>query len=264
MLRQRILSAVIGLPVLLIVVWFGNPLLTLVLAIIVVLGSLEFYRITGSDTIKPVSYFAITITALLTVSSYYPDFITKPVILTLAIIISAIWLLFLPMKDRALHNWAWLIAGIIYLGWMVSYWAELRNLTNGREWMYWSITTIIASDITAFFIGRAWGRHYIAPTISPKKTWEGAIGGAIGSIIAATILGIAFSLSLTYWQLVLAGCFISIIAQLGDLVESLLKRNSGVKDSGTWVPGHGGILDRIDSYIFTGALVYYLALAISG
>jgi phosphatidate cytidylyltransferase len=139
----------------------------------------------------------------------------------------------------------------------------LRNLSNGREWTYWSVLTIIASDIIAFFIGRTWGRHLMAPTISPKKTWEGAIGGAIGSIIVATILGCVFFLPLRYWQLALAGCFISIVAQLGDLVESLLKRNTGVKDSGTLVPGHGGILDRIDSYIFTGALVYYLALAIS-
>jgi phosphatidate cytidylyltransferase len=129
--------------------------------------------------------------------------------------------------------------------------------------MYWSMITIMASDTTAFFVGRAWGRHRMAPAISPKKTWEGAIGGAMGSIIVATILGAVFSLPLSYWQLVLAGCFISIIAQLGDLVESLLKRNTGVKDSGKVLPGHGGILDRIDSFIFTGALVYYLALAVS-
>ena len=263
MLRQRILTAVIGLPVLFAIIWFGNPWLTLIIAVIAILGSLEFHRMTVSDTMKPISYFAIAIAVLLTISPYYPDFITKPIILTLAIIISLIWLLFLPKKDGAFHNWAWLIAGIIYLGWMTGYWAELRNLVNGREWMYWSMITIMASDTTAFFVGRAWGRHHMAPTISPKKTWEGAIGGAMGSIIVATILGAVFSLPLSYWQLVLAGCFISIIAQLGDLVESLLKRNTGVKDSGKLVPGHGGILDRIDSFIFTGALVYYLALAVS-
>jgi phosphatidate cytidylyltransferase len=100
----------------------------------------------------------------------------------------------------------------------------------------------------------------MAPSVSPKKTWEGAIGGLLGSIIVSIILGIVFSLPLNYWQLALLGCVISILAQLGDLVESLLKRNTNVKDSGNLVPGHGGILDRIDSFIFTGILVYYCVI----
>jgi len=262
MLRQRILTAVIGLPLFLALIWFGNPWFTVAIAIIAVLGSLEFYRMTISNSAQPVIYFAIAIIVLLTINPYYPDSITKSLILTLTIITSLTWFLFLTRKNGAFRDWTWTIAGILYLGWMLSYWTELRNMEYGRDCIYWSMITIMISDTSAFFVGRAWGKHLMAPAISPKKTWEGALGGLVASIIVSIILGIVISLPFTYWQVALAGCVISIIAQVGDLVESMLKRNAGLKDSGTLVPGHGGILDRIDSFIFTGALVYYLVIAI--
>ena len=102
----------------------------------------------------------------------------------------------------------------------------------------------------------------MAPSISPGKTWEGAIGGLLASIAASLILGTIFPLPFNYWQIALLGCIISIFAQLGDLVESMLKRNTGVKDAGKLIPGHGGILDRIDSLIFSGVIVYYCVILI--
>lgn len=260
MLRQRIISAAIGLPIFIAVVWLGNPWFTLVLAIIAILGSIEFYRMISHNKIRPIAYFGVFISLLIIISPYYLNFITKPCILTLAIIISLIWLLFQSSKEGAFNNWAWIMAGILYIGWTISYWAELRNLEHGREWMLCSVLIVMASDTAAFFVGKTWGKHYLAPTISPKKTWEGAAGGLLGSITAALILGIAFSLPLNYWELILLGLIISILAQLGDLVESLLKRNTSFKDSGNLIPGHGGILDRIDSFIFTGVVVYYCAI----
>jgi phosphatidate cytidylyltransferase len=263
MLQQRLISAAIGLPIFIIIVWLGNPWFALLLAIIAILGSIEFYRMTSHNKIRPIAYFGVAISFLIIISPYYPNFITKPCILTFAIIISLIWLLFQSSKEGAFNNWAWIMAGILYIGWTISYWAELRNLEHGREWMLCSILTVMASDTGAFFVGKTWGKHYLAPTISPKKTWEGAIGGLLCSIIASIILGIVFSLPLNYWGLVLLGFIISTLAQLGDLVESLLKRNTSVKDSGNLIPGHGGILDRIDSFIFTGVAVYYCAIIAS-
>lgn len=260
MLRQRMLTAAIGLPIFIIVVWFGNPWLTFFVAIIAALGSIEFYRMASHNRIWPIAYFCTAITLLLIFSPYYPYFITKPFVLAFAIIVSLIWLLFQSQREGAFNNWAWIMAGILYIGWTLSYWSELRNVEHSREWVLLSTLTVMASDTSAFFVGRAWGKHHMAPSISPKKTWEGAIGGLLGSIIVSFILGIVFSLPLSYWQLVLLGCVISILAQLGDLVESLLKRNTGVKDSSNLVPGHGGILDRIDSFIFTGIVVYYCAV----
>jgi phosphatidate cytidylyltransferase len=161
-------------------------------------------------------------------------------------------------RDRAFTNWAWTMAGILYLGWMLSYWIELRSLEAGRALVFLAMFTTFVNDTSAFFVGRAWGKHTLAPSISAGKTWEGAIGGLLFSILAALIIRVIFTLPFNYWQTALVGFVISIFAQLGDLIESLLKRNTGVKDAGRLIPGHGGILDRLDSLIFTGVVVYYL------
>lgn len=133
----------------------------------------------------------------------------------------------------------------------------MRILDNGREWVFFGLIATFASDTCAFFCGRAWGTKPLAPSISPGKTWQGAIGGGLATIVISIILKALLRLPADYWQIALLGCLTSIFAQLGDLAESLFKRNVGVKDSGRLLPGHGGILDRVDSLIFTGAIVYY-------
>jgi phosphatidate cytidylyltransferase len=147
---------------------------------------------------------------------------------------------------------------------MLSYWIGLNALENGRELVYLAVFTTFVNDIGAFFIGRAWGKHKLASTISPGKSWEGAIGGFLSAIIGAlvifAILTQFFTLPFAYWQVILLGCLVGIFAQLGDLAESLLKRNMGAKDSGKLLPGHGGILDRLDSVIFVGPMVYYYVI----
>ena len=139
----------------------------------------------------------------------------------------------------------------------------LRGLDDGRNWVFFALFTNFGSDTAAFFTGRALGRHHLAPQISPSKTWEGAIGGILGAIIISLLFTLppALSLPLSYGQAILLGLLVSIFGQLGDLVESLLKRNMGVKDSGRLVPGHGGALDRIDSIVFAGVVVYYWVLS---
>jgi len=118
------------------------------------------------------------------------------------------------------------------------------------------------SDTTAFLVGRRLGRHKLAPAISPGKTWEGTIGGICAGIAVSTLFftPTSFQLPLSPGQTILLGALTSILGQLGDLFESLFKRNLGVKDSGKLMPGHGGILDRIDSLILAGIVVYYYAI----
>ena len=117
-----------------------------------------------------------------------------------------------------------------------------------------------------FFVGRRWGKRKLASSISPRKTWEGAIGGLLsgiaGAFIVFAILNVFSPLPLSYWQLILLGFLVSLFAQLGDLVESLLKRNLGAGESGKLLPGHGGILDRFDSLILAGVVVYYYAICV--
>lgn len=257
MLRQRIITAIIGLPVLIAAIWFGTPWFTILVATMATLGSIEFYRMGRQANIQPITYFGVAWVLLLVLSPHCPYAIATPSIITSAVIISLIWTLFRSAKEQTFSNWAWTIAGIFYVGWMLSHWVELRILEKGREWVFLAVFTTIASDTSAFFVGRAWGKHPLAPTISPGKTWEGATGGLIGAITASLILRAIFPLPINYWQTALLGGAVSIFAQLGDLVESLLKRNTGTKDSGKLLPGHGGILDRIDSMIFSGVVVYY-------
>ena len=264
MLRKRIVTAIIILPLFIAAIWFGTPWFTLALSIFAVLGCLEFYRMTSNHNIHPITSLGVIITFLLIISPHCPYISIKPLIITIAIIISLIWLLFRSPNEEAFNNWTWTIAGILYIGLMLSYWIDLRNLESGRELVFWFFLMIVANDICAFFVGRALGKHPLASNISPNKTWEGAIGGLLGSILIAILFGILFSVSFNYWYMALSGFIISVFAQLGDLVESLLKRNTCVKDSSKLLPGHGGILDRVDSFILTGAIAYhyviYLAL----
>jgi phosphatidate cytidylyltransferase len=187
-------------------------------------------------------------------------------------LISLICLLRRPSHESAFRNWAWTIVGALYVGWMLSYWLHLRGLkfdlidgsAYGRNWVYLAMLTTFANDTGAFFIGKARGKHKLAPAISPAKTWEGAIGGLICAILAAIVIALILNLVspfvFKYWQIILLGFLVSLFAQLGDLVESLLKRNMGVKEAGSLLPGHGGILDRFDSLIFVGAVVYYYVI----
>jgi len=182
--------------------------------------------------------------------------------LTSTVVLPLIWLLVKVRKEDALVSWVWTIAGILYIGWLLSYLVSLRGLDDGRNWVLFALLTTFSSDTAAFFIGRALGRHRLAPQISPRKTWEGAIGGVIAAIIVSLlfIIPTPLILPINFWQAMLLGLLVSIFGQLGDLVESLFKRNMGVKDSGTGVPGHGGFLDRLDSVVFAGVVVYYYVI----
>lgn len=257
MLRQRILTAIVIIPISILVIWFGNPWFGLIMALFALLGSLEFYRLASSINIKPLSYFGTAIVLLLVLSPFWSITMIKPLLITIAVIISLIWLLFRSLKTNAFNNWAWTMAGILYIGWTLSHWIEIRDLEFGQYWVFWAFTIIVVNDAGAFFIGRALGKHPLALSISPKKTWEGAIGGLVAGIIASVIFGSFFPVFISFWQMIVLGFVVCLLAQLGDLVESLLKRNTDVKDSGKLLPGHGGSLDRLDSFFLTGPVLFY-------
>lgn len=257
MLRQRIITAAIGLPFLVIIVWLGEPWFTLLIALGAILGNIEFYRLTIPGKAQNFAYFGLPWCLLFVISPHFKNTATIPILITLTVVLSSIWFLFLPRREAALSNWAWTITGVFYTGWLLSYWVELKNLPDGSYWVLLALFATFATDTSAFFVGKTWGKHLLAPKTSPGKTWEGAIGGGLGAIATSLILSLIFPLHINLWQVLLLGFFISLFAQLGDLVESLLKRNAGVKDSGKLIPGHGGVLDRIDSIIFSGVVVYY-------
>jgi phosphatidate cytidylyltransferase len=199
---------------------------------------------------------------LFIISPHFDYAFLTPLLLTSAVVLSLIGLLFRRPKETAFIGWAWTVAGILYVGWLLSYLVALRGLDDGRNWLLFALFVTFGSDTTAFFIGRALGRHYLAPQISPGKTWEGFIGGVLGAIIVSLLFNLipALRLPVGYVSVMLLGLLVSVMGQLGDLVESLLKRNMDVKDSGRLMPGHGGILDRMDSIVFAGIVVYYYVI----
>lgn len=272
MLKQRIITAAVGVPVIIFAVWFGIPWFAILLAAVALTGTFEFYQIVGSsENGHPFTYLGLLWALALILSPlslHYKDFNTLPIIMTLAVVISLIWILCRSPRDEAFHNWAWTIAGVLYVGWMLSYWVDLRLLEDGKNWVYLALFITFASDTGAFFVGRKWGKHKMASAISPGKTWEGAVGGLLSAIIGAiavcNILNLISPFPFRYWQAILLGVIVSLFAQLGDLVESLFKRNMKVKESGKLLPGHGGILDRFDSLIFTGVVVYYYVTWVVG
>jgi len=273
-LKKRVITALWGIPLLIAAIWFDKPLpwFTILLAIWGLLAVFEFYRMVAASKIAPLTYFGLVWTLLFILSTspellsllkpYFNLDLLTPLLLTSAVVLSLIWLLLRPQKERAFASWAWTIAGILYIGWLLSYFVALRGVDDGRNWVFFALFATFGSDTAAFFSGRALGRHHLAPSISPGKTWEGAIGGIFGAIMISLLftLPTPLSLPLSYWQAILLGLLVSIFGQLGDLVESLLKRNMGVKDSGKLLPGHGGFLDRIDSVVFAGIVVYYYVI----
>lgn len=264
MLKQRVITALWIIPLLVAAAWFDKPLpwFTILAAIWGLLAVSEFYMMAARLKVQPLAYFGLIWTLLFILSPHFGYDFLIPLLLTSAVILPLIWLVLRPQKEGAFISWAWTIAGILYVGWLLSYFVALRGVDDGRNWVFLALFATVGSDSAAFFIGRGLGRHKLAPHISPGKTWEGVIGGILGAIIVSLLftLPTPLHLSFNYWQAILLGLLISIFGQLGDLVESLLKRNTGVKNSGKLLPGHGGFLDRIDSIVFAGIVVYYYVI----
>lgn len=266
MLKHRVVTAAVGMPIVVLAIWFGIPWFTLLIAGAALAGTHEFCRMAGFGRREPLTYLALLWALALVLSPHYhaasPQ--TLPLLITAALLISLVSILAGPSRETAFRNWAWVIAGALYVAWLLSYWLNLRALQPveaGRSWVYLAMLTTFANDTGAYFIGRAMGKRKLAPRISPAKTVEGAIGGLACAVLAALLIAAVLNLvspfTFKYWQIVPLGILIGIFAQVGDLVESLLKRNMGVKQSGDLLPGHGGVLDRFDSLIFVGPVVYY-------
>ncbi len=260
MLKKRLISGFILAAVVFLVVWFDEPLPWLTIGAVIwgILALREFNRVVTQVKAAP---FAIigTIAVILFIASPHVEG-SLPPLLTGFAVLSLLYLLKPGDRSQAFVRWAWTLAGVIYIGWLFSFVVALRGLEGGREWLLLALGVTIASDSFAYLIGRKTGKHKMAPTISPGKSWEGAISGAIAATIIALLLKPVLDLPSSYFALGLLGLFASVVGQAGDLIESLFKRNMAVKDSGNAIPGHGGFLDRMDSVVFAVIAVYYYVM----
>ena len=270
-MKLRIITALCGIPLLLAFAWFDTgwfPLLILLVAPIAALGVLEFYRLGVLSGARPLTVFGVVWSVLFVASAHFDaryevDYLA-PSLLASVVVLPLVWLV-LFSRRALLLNWSWTVCGVLYMGWMLGHYVALRELDQGREWVILVAFSTFACDTGAFLVGRTWGRHLMAASVSPHKTWEGAVAGFVASPVAALVIyallevaGLA--LPMGYSEAAIVGCIIGVVAQLGDLFESMLKRRAGVKDAGSLLPGHGGILDRIDSLVFAGAVVYYYVI----
>ena len=264
---QRTLTALVGLPVVLAAVWLGTPWLTILLVVIAAQATREIYRMlpTGIGPL-PVALgalWAISLVLGAQASSSLNDFLLISAgILAAGAFVSLLWLLAYYSAGRYATAVGYLMGGPFCAGFLLAHVLVLRDIGDtgevGREWLLVALLAVFATDTGAFLVGQTLGRHRMAPTISPNKTWEGAAGGLAWAVVAVMVLGVAFDLATPLWQLGVIGATVGVLAQWGDLAESKLKRISNLKDSGSIILGHGGVLDRLDSVVLSLPAVYYL------
>lgn len=261
MLRWRILSALLGIPVLLAVAYLGGLYLATVVGVLIIIGTGEFIRLARAIRLQPHRLMTSLGGLSFLVGAYLssrglisPDWLA-PVLL--AVVGVNLGLLVITYPRYTLSDSAVGVFGSVYVGWLLSHLFLLRDLApQGFDYLLLTLILTWSTDTGAYFTGRAIGRRKLAPQVSPNKTLEGALGGVAGSLLAAMLLYYykpVFPLELCLGL----GILVSILGQFGDLVESALKRLSGIKDSGHLIPGHGGVLDRFDSLLLTGPAVYY-------
>lgn len=263
MLLKRIITGFCIGIVVCAVLWLGNPWLAIFASVIAAMGTYEFYRIVRHEHIQPLVYPGIFFSILFVIRSLIPLPQLFELLVALLILIPLIWMLFKQEKDNAFINVGWTIMGVLYIGWLVSFYISMRDLENGMSWLFLVLACTALCDIFAYAVGSKLGKHALVSSVSPGKTVEGSLGGMAASIIFAVLISVLLKLPLSIWQMLLAGIIIGFFAQIGDLVESLLKRNMKTKDAGNVLPGHGGILDRIDSHLLIAPVAYFLILLIT-
>lgn len=255
---RMLTGLILGTIVLLALIHGGLALLAL-LAFMLFAGSKEYVKMLNHKGFYP-SLKVIYITeAILAAVAYSKRFDLVAITLTICAMGSFMWVLF-KGRQPYIANVATTLLGMVYCGWFPLHLIFLRDLSSpkydsGLGFVILMFTAILLTDIGCYYVGSKFGKHKLAPVISPNKTIEGSIGGVFFAVIGSIIIGLY--LGTTWYIALFAGLICTSFAQIGDLSESLIKRDAGVKDSGTCLPGHGGFLDRTDSFILTIPIMYY-------
>lgn len=270
---KRVLTALILIPVVLLLVFLGPRwqwVFTLAVAAVAAMAAWEFLGLAEkAGATPPRIAVLVAILALFAGDFYWPGQITAILgILTLSLLA---YCAFTPPVEEVMADASASIFCLFYVGMTLRALPALRDNPdgNGASLLTFLLCVVWAGDIAALYIGRAWGRHKLAPALSPNKTWEGTLGSVAGSLlVTGGLLGLTHLLSSQWdlsvlnfpdsaWYWLVLAVIVNVAAQAGDLVESALKRSAGVKDSGTLLPGHGGVLDRIDALLLAAPVLWY-------
>lgn len=275
---QRWLTALIAIPIVLIFAGIGGWAAFIAVAAVVTITMLELHNMLIHAGYRPLIWMSFALSCLFLVAAMFP--LQRLLILEVgwscALLISLPCFFFRKNLDGVVADWAITLAVPFYLGWSMSFFLVLRGyspalvhfpafpwliLPRGCWWLLVTLLGVWGFDSAAFFTGRYFGRHKLAPHISPGKTWEGVAGGLVLSVLAALLFSVV-PLGVPWYLAIPLGLLIGVAAVCGDLAESLIKRQTHVKDSGQIMPGHGGLLDRIDSLLFAVVVVYLFALLV--
>ena len=260
-LQTRILTALIGVPIVLWILYLGGIPVTLFVALLALLAQREFYKMVraGGQAVFPV--WGSVGTLLIFAKCLYP---ALPMIWPLWGLVLVLHAVFRNSVEDVWKGIAWTVTGIFYPSLCFYYLLLVRldfiNVLGESASFYLTLLILLmiwSMDSMAYFAGKNFGKRPLAPMISPKKTWEGAIGGGLGAILAGVLFKLTLLSQLTWVDISVLALCCGVLGQVGDLLESALKRSVGVKDSGTILPGHGGILDRVDALILAAPLCYF-------
>ncbi|HEY6873736.1 MAG TPA: phosphatidate cytidylyltransferase [Geobacteraceae bacterium] len=256
-------TAAVALPLLILLILKGGVFLfTGFVLLLSFLGLTEFYRMALPEG-KREGLAASLAGALLPLAFLYSDKVPFQFALTLLVLLSCLHFLF-TIRDirQSAGEAALFLMGFLYVPLLLGHLVLLRGLPHGVQWVFLLIVIVMAGDTGAYYTGSSFGRRKLYPIVSPNKSMEGAAGGLAGSVVGALIAKFTFFPELTVPDAVMTALLLGVLGQLGDLFESLLKRSFGVKDSGSIIPGHGGILDRLDSILFAAPAAFYYAMFI--
>jgi len=258
MLLKRIISSIVLIGIISVVIFF-DWLCALVVILFIVTGLYEYFRMLEKKGIHIYKYFGIGLGAIIPLSIMFRFEPTKSWEL-LFIVLALFSLILMQFKRRdssgVIVDISTTLFGILYVSWFFSFLIKIRYLPLGLGYLAGLLLITKLGDIGAFLVGSKWGKHPLIPRISPKKTVEGSLGSLIFSIFGAVIC--KSFLPFDYGQLLLIAIGLNVLGQLGDLSESLLKRDCQVKDSGSIFPGMGGVLDEIDSLLFAAPVFYFI------
>jgi phosphatidate cytidylyltransferase len=272
MLRDRIALALLLLPALIWVIADGGWLFAGAVTLVLALAAVEYGQLFRRQGLRPSLPLLVFGVATVSLARFASGFEHAHLLLSALVLASMVWHLidFERGAQRSGTDFALTVAGVLYLGWVGAYLISLRRLPYGEWWLLLALPSVMLADSAAYLIGRRFGRRPLAPRLSPKKTWEGYLAGVAGGALAGTALAALWQIGAGPGSPVHAltglalGTALAVLTPLGDLGESMIKREIGVKDSGDLLPGHGGALDRVDSWLWAGVLGYYAALALGG
>jgi phosphatidate cytidylyltransferase len=273
MLAKRVLVVIVLLPIGLALIYLGGWAYTGLIALILGLAAWEYVRLFRSGGYQPATFLIVAVSVLMPLARGWKAFSLDGLILGSFILISMAYHVYAYERgrDQAATDFAITIAGGVYLGFVGSYLVSLRNLPEGLWWVLLALPSVWLADSGAYFIGRSFGRHKMSKRVSPKKSWEGYFGGILVGIIGTALLAMLWQYLAGRWPTQLGsaslitpmngailGLILSLLTVFGDLGESMIKRQVGVKDSGSLLPGHGGVFDRIDSWLWAGIISYFV------